>query len=351
MNQWYDELTPLLRRRGRPARRRLLRHPAADGHDLRLGLHEHGAAGQPVRPDRLRRVPPPARADLRPGSATCAIAPFRLGLTATPERADNAHDAARPAHRPDRLPSRDHPAPRPVPGRLPGRVPLYVNLSEEERFRYEAGPRSLPQLRPTNSGIDMRRPDGWSQFLFLAFRSPEGRAGLPRLPRAADAGPGRAGEAEPARPPARPPQRRPRPDLHPRQRHGLHRSPGGSWCRSSPTRPRPRSAGRSSCGSTRGRYPIVATSKVLNEGVNVPEANVAVILSRLGLGPRARPAPRPHPPQVGRQGGRALRGRHPRHRRGIHLQPPEAAQCVRRGVRKIGEHPFSPREKVPRRGG
>src|SRR5262249_29854842 len=28
-----------------------------------------------------------------------------------------------------------------------------------------------------------------------------------------------------------------------------------------------------------GEYPIVATSKVLNEGVNVPEANVAVILS------------------------------------------------------------------------
>ena len=28
-----------------------------------------------------------------------------------------------------------------------------------------------------------------------------------------------------------------------------------------------------------GAYPIVATSKVLNEGVNVPEANVAIILS------------------------------------------------------------------------
>ncbi len=28
-----------------------------------------------------------------------------------------------------------------------------------------------------------------------------------------------------------------------------------------------------------GTYPIVATSRVLNEGVNVPEANVAIILS------------------------------------------------------------------------
>ena len=34
MNQWYDELDAQLRRRGRPARRRLLRHPAADRHDL-----------------------------------------------------------------------------------------------------------------------------------------------------------------------------------------------------------------------------------------------------------------------------------------------------------------------------
>ena len=31
-----------------------------------------------------------------------------------------------------------------------------------------------------------------------------------------------------------------------------------------------------------GEYPIVATSRVLNEGVNVPEANVAVILSGSG---------------------------------------------------------------------
>jgi superfamily II DNA or RNA helicase len=31
-----------------------------------------------------------------------------------------------------------------------------------------------------------------------------------------------------------------------------------------------------------GRYPAVVTSRVLNEGVNIPEANVAVILSGTG---------------------------------------------------------------------
>ena len=46
---------------------------------------------------------------------------------------------------------------------------------------------------------------------------------------------------------------------------------------------------------------------------------------RLGLGPRARPAPGSRPPQVGRQGGRPLRSHHPRHRRGVHLQPAGAS--------------------------
>ncbi len=51
-------------------------------------------------------------------AAICAIAPFRLGLTATPERADMAHTHLDAADRPDRLPPRDHPAQGPLPGRV-----------------------------------------------------------------------------------------------------------------------------------------------------------------------------------------------------------------------------------------
>ena len=68
---------PELRHRGRPARRGLLRRPAADGDDLRLGLHEHGPARQPVRADRLRRVPPPARA--RPTASRPSAPSHRSG--------------------------------------------------------------------------------------------------------------------------------------------------------------------------------------------------------------------------------------------------------------------------------
>ena len=56
-----------LRRAGRPARRRLLRPPAAHRHHLRLGLHPPGALGQPLRPARLRRVPSPAGAVVHGG--------------------------------------------------------------------------------------------------------------------------------------------------------------------------------------------------------------------------------------------------------------------------------------------
>ena len=45
----------------------------------------------------------------------------------------------------------------------------------------------------------------------------------------------------------------------------------------------------------KGEYLALVASKVLNEGVNIPEANVAVVLSGSGDHPRARPAPRPHP--------------------------------------------------------
>ena len=66
MNQWYDELSLSFGVEVGSARRRLLRHPAADRHDLRLGLSQHGPPGQPVWVHRLRRMPSPARPDLRP---------------------------------------------------------------------------------------------------------------------------------------------------------------------------------------------------------------------------------------------------------------------------------------------
>ena len=106
-------------------------------------------------------------------AATCAIAPFRLGLTATPERADNAHA---------RLDALIGPIVyRREITELKGQFlaeyrveTLHVNLTDEERFRYESC-REVYRNFIRDNGIDMRKPEAWGQFLYLAFRSPEGR--------------------------------------------------------------------------------------------------------------------------------------------------------------------------------
>jgi superfamily II DNA or RNA helicase len=106
-------------------------------------------------------------------AATGAIAPFRLGLTATPERADNAHTQL------DYLIG-------PIVYRreitqLRGEFladytveTVYVNLTDEQRHEYEAS-REVYRTFLQDNGIDMRRPNAWGQFLFVAHRSPEGR--------------------------------------------------------------------------------------------------------------------------------------------------------------------------------
>ena len=135
-----------LRRRGRPARRRLLRHPAADRDDLRLGLSEHGPPGQPVRLHRLRRMPPPARPDLRPGG-DLRHRPVPPGADRDPRTRRQCAYAPRPVDRPDRLPPRDHPAPR----RLPGRLPRDDAVRPAERrgaVPLRAGARALSRVRP-----------------------------------------------------------------------------------------------------------------------------------------------------------------------------------------------------------
>ena len=86
-----------------------------------------------------------------------------------------------------------------------------------------------------------------------------------------------------------------------------------------------RSAARSSQRFADGRYGAVVTSKVLNEGVDVPDANVAIVLSGSG-------SVREHVQRLGRvlrregrQAGRPLRARVRRDGRGVHERAPPRA--------------------------
>jgi superfamily II DNA or RNA helicase len=212
-------------------------------------------------------------------SAISAIAPYRLGLTATPERADNAHTHL------DQLIG-------PIVYRreitqLRGEfladyrvVTLYVSLSEQERARYEEA-REYYRSFVQQAGIDMRKPDGWSKFLYVAFRSPEGREAFRAY---------RDQRTLALAAPAKLNLLARLLDRHNGDRVIIFTHDNATVytiarqflvpviTHQTKTKERREILLR----FNKGDYPIVATSKVLNEGVNVPEANVAVILSGSG---------------------------------------------------------------------
>ena len=212
-------------------------------------------------------------------SAISAIAPFRLGLTATPERADNAHTHL------DQLIG-------PIVFRreiteLRGQflaeyrvMTLYVSLSEDERERYERA-RELYRGFVQQAGIDMRKPEGWSRFLYVAFRSPEGREAFHAY---------REQRTLALAAPAKLNLLARLLDRHGGDRVIIFTHDNATVytiarrflvpviTHQTKTKERREILLRFNSGT----YPIVATSKVLNEGVNVPEANVAIILSGSG---------------------------------------------------------------------
>ena len=212
-------------------------------------------------------------------SATSAIAPFRLGLTATPERADNAHTHLDQLIGPIVF--------RREINELRGQfladyrvMTLYVALSDDERARYERA-RELYRGFVQQSGIDMRKPDGWSKFLYVAFRSPEGREAFQAY---------REQRTLALAAPAKLKLLARLLDRHSGDRVIIFTHDNATVytiarqflvpviTHQTKTKERREVLLR----FNQGTYPIVATSKVLNEGVNVPEANVAIILSGSG---------------------------------------------------------------------
>ena len=212
-------------------------------------------------------------------AATMSIAPFRLGLTATPERADNAH------HYTDSLIG-------PIVYRreitqLRGQYlaeyrteMLYVNLTVAERERYEWCRETYKGFLQDN-GIDLRKPGAWGQFLFTAYRTPHGRAAYLAYREQRDlslAAPAKLNLLSHLL------------DRHNGDRILIFTHDNATVYKiarqflvpviTHQTKTKERREILMKFNS--GEYPIVATSRVLNEGVNVPEANVAIILSGSG---------------------------------------------------------------------
>ncbi len=212
-------------------------------------------------------------------SARGSIAPFRLGLTATPERADNAHEHLDVLIGPIVY--------RREITQLRGQFladyrveTVYADLTPEERFRYDSCRLQYREFLQS-TGIDMRRPGAWGQFLFAAHRSAEGRQAYLAY---------RAQRELALAAPAKLKVLARLLERHNGDRIIIFTNDNATVytiarqflvpviTHQTKTKERREVLLRFNSGA----FPIVATSKVLNEGVNVPEANVAIILSGSG---------------------------------------------------------------------
>jgi superfamily II DNA or RNA helicase len=212
-------------------------------------------------------------------AARAAIAPYRLGLTATPERADGREAELSVligpvAYRKDIVELRgdylaDYDTER-----------VSIELSPGERAEHDAE-RALYRDFVTSHGIRMSQPSGWGEFIMLSSQTAEGRRAMAAYRRQREIAFAPAAKLDYL-------------DhllhLHAKDRAILFTQDNHTAYAISrrflvpvithQTRVRERSA--ILAGLSAGTYRAVATSKVLNEGVDVPDANVAVILSGSG---------------------------------------------------------------------
>lgn len=212
-------------------------------------------------------------------AARMCLAPFRLGLSATPERTDGGHDHLDQLVGP--LVYRQHIT------ELAGSFlsdydveRVTIDLSDEELAAYHEA-RAIYREFVFNQGIRMSSKDGWAQFIQRSAGSEAGRrafAAYQEQRRIAFAAPTKLAYV-----------------AHLLHRHRTDRAllftaNNATAYRLSrellipvithQTKVSERSAILD--GLRSGRFHAVATSKVLNEGVDVPSANVAIIVSGSG---------------------------------------------------------------------
>jgi superfamily II DNA or RNA helicase len=212
-------------------------------------------------------------------AARCCLAPFRLGLSATPERVDGGEQRYAELIGPvvyrrdiDEL-SGSYLAPYETER-------ITVALSDAERTDYDAA-RATYLAFVRRMGIRLSAPSGWSEFVILSSRSVEGRQAMAAYRRQRTLALGAEGKLAVLERLLH---------AHRQDRVILFTEDNATVYRiarrflvpaiTHQTKVKERSAILSALNE--GRLGAVVTSKVLNEGVNVPDANVAVVLSGSG---------------------------------------------------------------------
>ncbi len=213
------------------------------------------------------------------GAAEASIAPFRLGLTATLERSDGReallNDRVGPVvySRGIKDLAGDHLAEYTV-------ETLMVDLTADEATAYNEH-RETYRNFVTDEGIRMASPDGWARFLQASARSPAGRRALlsyQQQKRIALASQGKIDVLEGLL------------RQHAKDRTIIFTNDNDTVYAIARRFLIPAITHQTDVKERRevlerfnsGAYPAVVTSRVLNEGVNIPEARVAIVLSGTG---------------------------------------------------------------------
>ncbi len=211
--------------------------------------------------------------------AEYSLAPYRLGLSATPERSDGRHTELERLIGPIVY--------RKYPQELAGHtlaahrmVQMRVSLNTEERQEYER----LIQERNTflqKNSIFLGSLEGWQRFVQASGRSQEGRRAMLAHRQARQLAFGTSAKlrllAELLR-------------KHEQDRLLIFTDDNATVYRISETFLVPAITHQTKVKERHaslerfreGTYPRLVTSRVLNEGVDVPEANIAVVLSGTG---------------------------------------------------------------------
>jgi superfamily II DNA or RNA helicase len=212
-------------------------------------------------------------------TAIGSIAPFRLGLTATPERADGQEVLL-----PDLIGPIVY---RKEIKQLAGDYlamykaqRIYVELPPEEQERYRQA-RDQYRNFVDARGISMGAPGGWQRFIQESCRSPEGRAAFlayMEQKRIAQAAPAKLQTLAHLL------------DGHRLDRVLIFTADNATVYQiarrflvpaiTHQTKTKERKAILERFHD--GEYPVIVTSQVLNEGVDVPSANIGIILSGTG---------------------------------------------------------------------
>ncbi len=212
-------------------------------------------------------------------AARSCLAPFRLGLTATPERADGKHSDLEALIGP--IVYRNDVAD--LAGDYLAEYTterIYIDLSPDEWAAYEEA-RSTYRNFVLSQGIRIGSPQGWQEFIKRSARTEQGRNAMKayrRQRQLAFAAPSKLDYVQYLL------------DLHYKDRVLIFTDMNDTAYEVSRRFLVPVITHQTKLsertdileGFSEGRYTVLSTSKVLNEGVDVPDANVAIVISGSG---------------------------------------------------------------------